>query len=161
MFQSAFCFSDKHHSQKQFESFHLIGYSSSSREAKAGTRGWKKNRGGTLLISPIPLVCSTIFLIQPTFTVPRMWLPTVDRILPHQLVTNKIPHRQGLRGNLIKAILQLKFPLHSYVKMTGKISHHKQFYNHSESEFLQLEFVQLTSLTSELLEDAMRQWRGM
>lgn len=127
--------------------FHLTGYSSSSREAKIGTQGKsmkQKNMGEYCLLAWL-LLC---FFIQAKFTVPRICLSTVDRILPYQLVASKISHRQGLQVNLLEAILQFKFPLYRCVKETTEMSHHKQSHNHSESEFLQLVFVWLTSLTS-------------
>lgn len=89
--------------------FHLIGYNTSGRDAKAGGQGRSLKQKTTALLLDSH---STTFLIQalgrPSF--PRIALLTELWALLHQSAVKKTPHRQAHRS-MLEAIPQPKVPL--------------------------------------------------
>lgn len=87
--------------------FHIIGYNTSGRDAKAGGQGRSLKQKTTALLLDSH---STTFLIQARPSFPRMALLTELWALLHQLAVKKMPCRQAHRS-MLEAVPQPRVPL--------------------------------------------------
>lgn len=144
-------------------SFHLTAYCLSWREVRAEIQGRNlevsRSHKGILLTILLLWISLFAFLYTLEATSPGTAPPTVDRVLPHQLSIKEIPHQPYLKGILMEAFIQLKFPLLGWltsVKLTKTqptqlfyfISYHLIVFRQNFSLNLQLVF-QLDWLTSQ------------